>query len=834
MTKSQLAINVPLIHLSIKSITKPCLKHTILSIENKVIYFGPNWKLPFSALSHRSISQLENLLEDYDNNGGRLSGTKDISFVFESDDLSKVFECFFDNFSRIKKELMKFLHEFLKRYDKWEQKQNNKETRLVEDYTPNYPNKGGTRSGSANLSSRFFAGNPRNSSQLQHTSHDSRPMVKKLRTATKYKSKIDKLKEKMLSKLKQDERYWSDDEGSLESKKQLGIDSQLTEFEDFQESHTDVQVSTEENVTSKRNNPEKSFKQRSKLKKKGERKAIEDDDSDIDFGENNKVTLLKKAQYLNNDDDNDDDHDHDIGEMDNSRLNTELTLDNSKVASITPLRSQNISPLANHKPTDDLVTDDEYSDQFQSSPKSNVPKSGIRSFFAPSKVDRKRKLLSPGIVTKVFTTKHQCRENQQLSPFKKHKSENSLVASPARTTFSPSTHEICKKRKTFECHTPQKVAVSSPKLKAVTFCPRSLVPSKLSPVKNPYQKSTSPRALDISHLGLKNLGNTCYINSSLQMLFSLPHFLEKMVVIYKNLKSTQADDKETMPLCHSILSVASALRLIPCFVQNDSVREGTANPSILKKQIDNLTDKFAGYEQRDAHEFLSDLIDMLHDELAVSAKRNKCMEDCQLPTDEYFCLTVNVTLTCNCCNYSRSKQEMYRHLSIDIGTNTYNQDEQWTILKGLENFFKPEVRDIKCEKCKEGTSVTQMIAVKSRPKALLLHLKRFRMETKDGQVIIRKSSGCVKSGESVSLDPFMENRDDANRTSYKLKGVVRHIGNSSLAGHYTADALRMNAKGSNQEWVNFDDGSTSLTSLRDVLESEGSQSNNYLMLYSLE
>ena len=32
--------------------------------------------------------------------------------------------------------------------------------------------------------------------------------------------------------------------------------------------------------------------------------------------------------------------------------------------------------------------------------------------------------------------------------------------------------------------------------------------------------------------------------------------------------------------------------------------------------MDGLTDNFAGYEQRDAHEFLSDLIDLLHEELS--------------------------------------------------------------------------------------------------------------------------------------------------------------------------------------------------------------------------
>ena len=104
------------------------------------------------------------------------------------------------------------------------------------------------------------------------------------------------------------------------------------------------------------------------------------------------------------------------------------------------------------------------------------------------------------------------------------------------------------------------------------------------------------------------------------------------------------------------------------------------------------------YEQRDAHEFLSDLVDFLHDELIasktppsspgeneagssvppsqeegrLSPKENKnpnevegreglelaestTKHNCEevLPTDEYFHLNVRVCLECDSCGYSR-------------------------------------------------------------------------------------------------------------------------------------------------------------------------------------
>lgn len=65
---------------------------------------------------------------------------------------------------------------------------------------------------------------------------------------------------------------------------------------------------------------------------------------------------------------------------------------------------------------------------------------------------------------------------------------------------------------------------------------------------------------------------------------------------------------------------------------------------------------------------------------------------------------------------------MYRHLSIDIVSDEIATFEgsatpaisMATVEKSLNRFFRPEVREIKCEKCEDGTHAQQTLRIVSR------------------------------------------------------------------------------------------------------------------------
>lgn len=148
---------------------------------------------------------------------------------------------------------------------------------------------------------------------------------------------------------------------------------------------------------------------------------------------------------------------------------------------------------------------------------------------------------------------------------------------------------------------------------------------------------------------------------------------------------------------------------VPIFSPN--VARGTlinsmaANPSALKKLMGVLSNQFAGDEQQDAHEFLVVLIDALHEELEAVTTNS--------PIKETLHFKIRVCRECNSCGYSRSRDELYHHLSIAMEGEDVN-GESWGVERSLEHFFQKEVIEVNCEMCEAGTCATETKEIISR------------------------------------------------------------------------------------------------------------------------
>ena len=157
--------------------------------------------------------------------------------------------------------------------------------------------------------------------------------------------------------------------------------------------------------------------------------------------------------------------------------------------------------------------------------------------------------------------------------------------------------------------------------------------------------------------GLRNLGNSCYMNASLQMLYSVPNFIEAL-----------QGSKDGRSLVAGVCELWRQLQISA---------PTAASPKFVKASVDSKTDKFRGFHQRDAHEFLGHLIDQMHEELesppveeivdpgspfdpkkgeekpATESSAGSEVQDDAFATDRFFRLNVEVCLECKSCGYSR-------------------------------------------------------------------------------------------------------------------------------------------------------------------------------------
>eukprot|EP01083_Nonionella_stella_P253110 871296_1 len=109
--------------------------------------------------------------------------------------------------------------------------------------------------------------------------------------------------------------------------------------------------------------------------------------------------------------------------------------------------------------------------------------------------------------------------------------------------------------------------------------------------------------------GLRNMGNTCYINTIVQCLSHTPELSRYFVC-----NDYEAHINETNLLGHKG-RLARAFRGLMCELWFGDARRSSLTPSAFRSVLCQLNRDFAGFQQHDAQEFLSFLLDGLHEDL---------------------------------------------------------------------------------------------------------------------------------------------------------------------------------------------------------------------------
>lgn len=360
---------------------------------------------------------------------------------------------------------------------------------------------------------------------------------------------------------------------------------------------------------------------------------------------------------------------------------------------------------------------------------------------------------------------------------------------------------------------------------------QELVTNNHSPIRNRLSSSVLSNSFASSSIstsgglnGLKNIGNTCFLNSVVQCLSNTKSLMEYLTS-RQYICDIRSDSKGAL--------IKVFADLIQELWQGDGKHITTIS---FKNQIQRYAPRFGGYLQHDAQEFLRYLLEGLHEDINRATKSKVLTEiddnlsdnqkalECwkrYLRTDDSKIVDIFVgqlksTLQCTVCNHCSTTFEVFWDLSLPLPKAT----SKISLSQCLELFTKEEILDgdemPTCSKCKCRRKCKKRFLIHKYPEVLVLHLKRFSPGER-----FRKVSVLVDFPvNGLDISPYAS-QTQSKSAIYNLYALANHSG-SITSGHYMA-RCRNPYTGI---WHQYDDARVYPQSSQDLVTSDA-----YLLFY---
>ena len=331
-------------------------------------------------------------------------------------------------------------------------------------------------------------------------------------------------------------------------------------------------------------------------------------------------------------------------------------------------------------------------------------------------------------------------------------------------------------------------------------------PDLINEIKEDNKREEDINLMDIvnSQKGIMNIGNTCFINSSLQIFIHCPLFIYKLISKEKLINENTPITSNFISICDLMLKAKVKYISIHAF-------KGLLG---IKHKI------FSGYMQNDSQEFsrifLEDIsqelneikINSMYRLLSNSDSKSKKMRDrdfhenfCRreksIITDIFYAQIVNI-YTCTCKSMIFSFQKI---LDFPLLFPEKVENNMISLYELLKLYFATEYVEFetKCEKCRKVEKHKKELKISRPPEILILSLQRVNL------INGKKLKYKVNFSQELDLYEFIDHDCGYDKESkYYLFGIINHKG-SIDSGHYFSYI-----KNENNEWIEYNDSKVNI------------------------
>ena len=325
-------------------------------------------------------------------------------------------------------------------------------------------------------------------------------------------------------------------------------------------------------------------------------------------------------------------------------------------------------------------------------------------------------------------------------------------------------------------------------------------------------------------IGLRNIGATCYMNTTLQILCNI----EKFVDFFKYSKQiNQIIENDTK---NEKLSTSFKILIENLYPNDFKNGKSTYAPRDFKEKISKMNPLFQGIAANDAKDLVNFLIITLHNELNKAPKyqienNNDIMPlnrsdkntmflnfakeftktNQSIISDLFYASNYNMTQCCGCNAISYNYQiyfflifplEKVRQFKLmnnngyyDFNNNNevdiydcFDYDNKMHLMSGNDAMY--------CNYCRQTCDSKMCTHLSTGPEILIIILNR-------GKGI--EFNVKINFNLDLDLSNYIELQNTG--TQYELFGVITHIGESGMGGHFIAYSKEYLSN----QWLKFDD-----------------------------